>query len=136
MDATSRRAREPSAERELAKCELVTYSVMGREVRASWLTELGFQHVRRYYRMEILLNTADASLRVDPEFPAGASIERVGVAEAIQREYHAVMSEAFTEHWGHVSTDFETWLAGTPPVPTSTGTRFGWCASTGHPPPV
>lgn len=107
MAAIAERARELTAAHGRTQCLLVTWSVMGREQRADWLTGLGFEKVRRFYRMEIDL---DDGARVAPEPAAGVTIERVGAHEETQRAYQRLMSASFADHWGHVALDFDTWL--------------------------
>lgn len=108
MAAIAHRARELSAEHGRDKCELETWSVMGREQRAAWLVELGFEKVRRFYRMEIDL---DDSAKAAPELPVGVTLERLGTRVDVQRTYHQVMQTAFAEHWGFEPCDYETWIA-------------------------
>lgn len=108
MAAIEQRAREVSAQRGRERCELVGWSVMGRENRAAWLADLGFTQVRRFYRMEVDLGD---SARRAPEPPAGVTLERVGVREDVQRDYHRMMQAAFAQHWGFEPCDFETWSA-------------------------
>lgn len=86
--------------------ELVTWSVMGREQRAGWLTERGFTRVRRFYRMHISLGEAS-----EPALEPGVTVTRLGEDEQARRTYHGVMQAAFVGHWGHVPVDYEAWLA-------------------------
>lgn len=66
----------------------------------------GFQVARRFWRMRIDL----AEWHRDPG-PAPAGVEVVPAATPeLERALHAVDTEAFTEHWGEVSRDFEPWL--------------------------
>lgn len=108
MRAIENRARALTVERERDLCELVAWSVMGREQRAGWLTDLGFTRVRRFYRMAVDL---DASARDAPQAPPGVTLERVGAHEETQRAFHRLMTEAFRGHWGFVAHDFDSWLA-------------------------
>ena len=100
------RARELAAQAGQPKCEAVTWSVMGRELRARWLTDRGFSKVRRFYRMEVHLTEADP-----PALDASVTITPVGDDEEARRTYQGLMSTAFIGHWGHVPLDYDTWLS-------------------------
>jgi mycothiol synthase len=67
------------------------------------LTQLGFQEIRRFYQMEVALDSASEP----PEPPAGFTIEPFRSEDA--RAFHAALNEAFEDDWGFHSMSFEDW---------------------------
>jgi ribosomal protein S18 acetylase RimI-like enzyme len=112
LGAALTRAREILGERAESepgtdKREACTWSVMGRERRASWLAARGFTKVRRFYRMAITVTDEQP-----PELPAWLSLTPLGASdESARRAYQQMMSAAFVGHWGYVPIDYDTWLA-------------------------
>ena len=106
LAAARARALELAEEQASDKRQLVTWSVVGRAVRAQWLAARGFAKVRRFYRMEIELAEATA-----PSLAAGVTITAVGTDEADRRTFHQLMQSAFVDHWGYAPVDYDTWLA-------------------------
>jgi ribosomal protein S18 acetylase RimI-like enzyme len=107
LAALTERAVEIARENEVEPKEQVAWSVMGRERRASWLSERGFTQVRRFYRMRIALDDSAAA----PALPDGMTMEPLGEDEQARRDYQAMMSTAFIGHWGHQPIDYDTWLS-------------------------
>ena len=105
MDAAEARAVEMADEHGHGKSKLSTWSVVGREPRATWIAGRGYEPVRRFYRMEIALTEAP-----QVEVPDGVTIEPVGEDESNKRIFHGLMSDSFVDHWGYARTDYETWL--------------------------
>lgn len=100
------RAGQIAEEQSLAKREVITWSVMGRERRSQWLTARGFTQVRRFYRMEVHLTEAP-----QPVLDAGVTITPLGTDVEARRTFQQLMSDAFVGHWGYVAVDYDTWLA-------------------------
>lgn len=105
LTAALERARQIAQDQGREKCEVVIWSVMGREVRAGWLTACGFTKVRRFYRMAVHVTEANP-----PALARGVTITPLGQDEEAWRSYQALMSEAFVGHWGYVPIDYDTWL--------------------------
>lgn len=105
LSAATDRATQLAGERGLGTCEAVIWAVMGRELRARWLKERGFEQVRRFYRMEIRLKEAEP-----PALPPGVTISPLGEDLEARRVFQEVISRSFVGHWGYVAIDYDTWL--------------------------
>ena len=64
----------------------------------------GYRCVRHFARMEIELATAPLA----PEWPAGISVRPFVLAHDA-RATHAVVEQAFQDHWGHTPVAFDAW---------------------------
>jgi mycothiol synthase len=66
--------------------------------------ERGYAYSRSFYRMVLDLDAPPP----EPAWPAGFALStREAGAE---RDFHAVLEEAFSAHWGHVPRPFDEWL--------------------------
>lgn len=70
------------------------------------LPDAGWTPVRHFYRMHRAATAGDVSAVVAP---LGVAIHSAR-DEADTRALHAVIEEAFAEHWGHQPTAYEDWL--------------------------
>ena len=68
----------------------------------------GFALVRQFWRMEIEMTSPPDR----PLWPAGIRF-RAMRPDHDERVVHAVIEEAFADHWGHVPRSFEDWEQGT-----------------------
>ena len=66
----------------------------------------GFHPLRHFWRMEIELTAAPPL----PEWPSGLQVRNFIPGQDERSVYEAV-DEAFQDHWGHVPTDYGSWLA-------------------------
>jgi ribosomal protein S18 acetylase RimI-like enzyme len=105
LSAAMTRAKEVADQGLLDKCDLVTWSVVGRELREAWLADRGFAKVRRFYRMEVHLEQAEP-----PALDSGVTITPVGQDEDARRTFQDVLSKSFVGHWGYQPIDYDTWL--------------------------
>lgn len=66
--------------------------------------QAGYKHIRSYWDMEIDMTEPPAA----PQWPAGITLRPfiVGQYEHITYELD---EEAFSDHWGHMPTSFESW---------------------------
>lgn len=64
----------------------------------------GYRCVRHFARMEIELAAAPPA----PEWPAGMSVRPFVLAHDA-RATHAVVEQAFQDHWGHTPVAFDAW---------------------------
>ncbi len=64
----------------------------------------GFALVRQFWRMEIEMTAPPDR----PAWPAGITV-RTMQPDHDERLVHAVIEEAFADHWGHVPRSFEDW---------------------------
>jgi mycothiol synthase len=66
----------------------------------------GYESVRHFYVMSIDLQGPPP----EPAWPTGFAVSTMRAGE--ERTVHAVVEEAFAEHWGHDPRTFEEWTAG------------------------
>ena len=64
---------------------------------------LGFREVRRFYRMQIELDTPPSPA----EWPHGITVSTFRPEDA--HAFHGALDEAFADDWGFVSVGFEEW---------------------------
>jgi mycothiol synthase len=64
----------------------------------------GFALVRQFWRMEIEMTSPPDR----PVWPAGITLRAMQI-DRDARTVHAVIEEAFADHWGHVPRSFEDW---------------------------
>ncbi len=64
----------------------------------------GFALVRQYWRMEIEMSAPPAQ----PAWPEGIAVRTMRL-DHDERVVHAVIEEAFVDHWGHEPRSFEDW---------------------------
>ena len=64
----------------------------------------GFALVRQFWRMEIEMTSPPDR----PAWPAGVTVRTMQL-DRDERVVHAVIEEAFADHWGHVPRSFEDW---------------------------
>lgn len=69
---------------------------------ATLLTARGYQEIRHFYDMAIELDG-----RPEPVVPPGFEIDPVRADEV--ETFHAVVEEAFADHWEHHGVPFEEW---------------------------
>ena len=70
---------------------------------AELMTGRGYEQVRHFYVMSLDLESPPA----EPDWPAGFSVSTMRPGD--ERTVHAVLEEAFAEHWGHDQRTFEDW---------------------------
>jgi mycothiol synthase len=68
------------------------------------LSAEGFAVVRRFWRMEIEMTAPPDQ----PAWPAGITLRTMRL-DHDERVVHAVIEEAFADHWGHEPRSFEDW---------------------------
>lgn len=66
----------------------------------------GYALCRHFWQMEIALADAPTS----PAWPDGIGRRALG-SEDDERAAHLVVQEAMADHWGHVATGFDEWIA-------------------------
>jgi mycothiol synthase len=66
----------------------------------------GYEAVRHFYVMAVDLQDPPE----EPDWPAGFAVSTMQVGE--ERTVHAVVEEAFAEHWGYDPRPFEEWSVG------------------------
>jgi mycothiol synthase len=95
------RGMERGRERGLAKVQTwcLEQDTSARELFAS----LGFDEVRRYYRMLIEL----AEQPPEPKWPEGFRVDTFELDDA--RAFHATLNEAFEDEWNWLPMPFERW---------------------------
>lgn len=71
----------------------------------AWMVERGFEAATLFTRMRI-----DLDGPVEVVDPAMVSVRRSEGREEDLRAAHRISEDAFVEHYGHVSTSYETWL--------------------------
>lgn len=85
----------------------LTIGIAGTDQRAAGLlANLGYRKVRRFSRMQILLDAPPP----EPVWPEGIVV-RTMVAGQDERAIWQAMEESFSDHWGHSPEPFEHWLA-------------------------
>jgi mycothiol synthase len=65
----------------------------------------GYEPIRHFYVMAIDLQRPPA----EPDWPEGFTVSTMRAGE--ERTVHAVVEEAFADHWGHDPRTFEEWSA-------------------------
>lgn len=65
---------------------------------------MGLTEIRRYWHMKIEMNEEPAA----PVWPEGVTL-RPFVPERDDRAVFAMTDEAFSDHWGHMPSEFEAW---------------------------
>ncbi|MFN2483512.1 MAG: GNAT family N-acetyltransferase [Candidatus Limnocylindria bacterium] len=78
-------------------------SAVNTEARAL-LERRGYVDARHFWRMSVEISEEP---RV-PEWPAGISVRTFEPPDA--RPVYEAVDEAFTDHWGHVRPEFDTWV--------------------------
>lgn len=78
----------------------------GHESSVRLLTDHGYHQVRRFSRMQILLDAPSPA----PVWPEGITL-RTMVPGQDERAIWEAMEEAFSDHWGHSPETFEHWMA-------------------------
>ena len=107
LDLMELRAEEHAAEATAGREVRLHAHVIGPDRPAHALLEArGFRLARHSWRMDVKLETEPAV----PEPPEGIAVRRFR-PEADDRTVHAVVEEAFAEHWGWVPRSFEDWAA-------------------------
>lgn len=81
-----------------------TWCLAQDDVARRLFESLGYQQVRRYYRMLIELDAPPPA----PEWPEGFHLSTFEENDA--RAFYAAVNEAFAEEWSFVSMPFEQWL--------------------------
>jgi mycothiol synthase len=103
---------EQKAQRIIDKCppntqiSLSSSTVLGYEPRTKILETAGYQHVRNFHRMKVILNEAPAS----PKIAEGFSIRPMIYPEEFKAGVIA-RTTAFRDHWGFVEESLEAALA-------------------------
>jgi ribosomal protein S18 acetylase RimI-like enzyme len=77
----------------------------GDERTRAWLAQRGFEAATLFARMRI-----DLDGPVEVPDPAPLAVRRSERSEADLRAAHRISEDAFTEHYGHVPTSFDSWL--------------------------
>jgi mycothiol synthase len=73
-----------------------------------WARGLGYEFARRFLRMQIDFDEPPPQ----PELPDGITVRSFRVGRDEHAMYEA-QEEAFSDHWGHVTTPFEQWITRT-----------------------
>jgi mycothiol synthase len=74
------------------------------QVAQQRLERAGYKPVRRHWRMEIEMNEAPPA----PQWPEGISV-RTFVRGQDEHTVYETDEEAFLDHWGHMSLQFDIW---------------------------
>jgi mycothiol synthase len=77
----------------------------GSEADAGWATSLGYAWARRFLRMRIDM----AEPPPPPAWPEGIVVRTFRLGQDERAMYEA-QEAAFSDHWGHVTMPFETWV--------------------------
>src|SRR5438309_385465 len=89
--------------RELGYEKLTVGMFAGNDAARQLFERLGFREVRRFYRMQIELDTPPASA----EWPDGITISAFRAEDA--RAFYDALDEAFADEWGYAPVGFEDW---------------------------
>jgi mycothiol synthase len=89
-----------------ARAILKYFAVSTNEPAQRLAEAMGYDEVRNFVRMKIDMETPPPA----PVWPDGITVRAAAVPGPDDRAVYEAVDEAFEDHWGHVTTQFEQWI--------------------------